>query len=139
MGRGGKLSQQQPARTYTFREKKEAPIQPAEADSQKVNVSSRINKSVAGEDCRWLAVTFSGPSVTSRSSGTFNTDRRSPRRRYEILQFPLDDDEDEFLGGVCGGLKDFERFRLLALLPGPLLPPPPLPTPPPAAAPLATE
>lgn len=31
---------------------------------------------------------------------------------YEILQFPL----DEFFGGLCGGLKDLERFRLLPLL-----------------------
>lgn len=46
---------------------------------------------------------------------------------YDILQFLLEDDE-EFFGGLCGGLKDFERLRLLALLP-------PLPE----AALLATE
>lgn len=51
----------------------------------------------------------------------------SPDLRYEILQF-LFDDEEEFFGGLCGGLKDFERLRLLALLP-------PLPE----AALLATE
>lgn len=33
---------------------------------------------------------------------------------YEILQFPLDD--EEFFGGLCGGLKDFDRFKLLPLL-----------------------
>lgn len=33
---------------------------------------------------------------------------------YEILQFPLDD--EEFFGGLCGGLKDLERFKLLPLL-----------------------
>lgn len=53
----------------------------------------------------------------------------SPLLHYEILQFPLEDD-DEFFGGLCGGLKDFERLRLLALLPPPL---------PPEAALLATE
>jgi len=84
-------------------------------------------------------VTFSGPFVTSWSSDAFDAgpyggNRRSSRRRYEILQFPLDD-EDEFFEGVCGGLKDLERFRLLALLSGPLQPPPP----PTAAALLATE
>lgn len=52
-----------------------------------------------------------------------------PLRHYEILQFPLEDD-DELFGGLCGGLKDFERFKLLALLPPPL---------PPEAALLATE
>lgn len=51
----------------------------------------------------------------------------SPDLRYEILQFLFEDDE-EFFGGLCGGLKDFERLRLLALLP-------PLPE----AALLATE
>lgn len=54
----------------------------------------------------------------------------SPCLHYEILQFPLEED-DEFFGGLCGGLKDFERLRLLALLP--------LPLPPPEAALLATE
>lgn len=48
---------------------------------------------------------------------------------YEILQFPLEDAE-EFFGGLCGGLKDLERLRLLAL--------PPLLLPPEAAL-LATE
>lgn len=71
--------------------------------------------------------------VTSWSNNTFNTGpmeaTASPPLHYEILQFPLEDD-DEFFGGLCGGLKDFERFRLFALLP-PLLPP--------AAALLATE
>lgn len=52
-----------------------------------------------------------------------------PLLHYEILQFPLED-ADEVFGGLCGGLKDFERLRLLALLP---------PLPPPAAALLATE
>lgn len=51
----------------------------------------------------------------------------SPDLCYEILQFLFEDDE-EFLGGLCGGLKDFDRLRLLALLP-------PLPE----AALLATE
>lgn len=51
----------------------------------------------------------------------------SPDLGYEILQF-LFEDEEEFFGGLCGGLKDFERLRLLALLP-------PLPE----AALLATE
>lgn len=40
----------------------------------------------------------------------------SPDLCYEILQFLFEDDE-EFLGGLCGGLKDFDRLRLLALLP----------------------
>lgn len=40
----------------------------------------------------------------------------SPDLRYEILQFLFEDDE-EFFGGLCGSLKDFERLRLLALLP----------------------
>lgn len=52
-----------------------------------------------------------------------------PLLHYEILQFPLED-VDEFFGGLCGGLKDLERLRLLALLPLPL---------PPEAALLATE
>lgn len=39
---------------------------------------------------------------------------------YEILQFPFEED-DELFGGLWGGLKDLERFRLLPLLP-PLLP-----------------
>lgn len=51
----------------------------------------------------------------------------SPDLCYEILQFLFEDDE-EFFGGLCGGLKDFDRLRLLALLP-------PLPE----AALLATE
>lgn len=50
-----------------------------------------------------------------------------PHLCYDILQFLLEDDE-EFFGGLGGGLKDFERLRLLALLP-------PLPE----AALLATE
>lgn len=45
----------------------------------------------------------------------------SPPLYYDILQFPLEEDE-EFSGGLCGGLKDFDLLRLLALLP-PLLPP----------------
>lgn len=32
---------------------------------------------------------------------------------YEILQLPLD---DEFFGGLWGGLNDLERFKLLPLL-----------------------
>lgn len=71
--------------------------------------------------------------VTSWSNNTFNTGPMeatiSPLLHYEILQLPLDDDDVVF-GGLCGGLKDFERLRLLALLP-PLLPP--------EAALLATE
>ena len=51
--------------------------------------------------------------------------------RYDILQFPLEEDV-EFFGGLCGGLKDFERFRLLPLL---LLPLPAAPE----AALLVTE
>lgn len=56
----------------------------------------------------------------------FSTDHMeavmSPRLPYEILQFPLeeeedDDDDDEYIGGLWGGRKDFERLRLLALLP----------------------
>jgi len=47
------------------------------------------------------------------------------------LQFPLEeeeeeedgDDDEEFFGGLCGGLRDFERFRLLPLLLLPLAPP----------------
>lgn len=71
--------------------------------------------------------------VASWSNNTFNTGpieaTISLLLHYEILQFPLEDDE-EFFGGLCGGLKDLERLRLLALLP-PLLPP--------EAALLATE
>lgn len=33
---------------------------------------------------------------------------------YEILQLPLDD--EEFFGGLCGGRKDLERFKLFPLL-----------------------
>lgn len=40
----------------------------------------------------------------------------SPDLCYDILQFLFEDDE-EFFGGLCGGLKDLERLRLLALLP----------------------
>lgn len=76
---------------------------------------------------------FSGL-TTSWSNNTINTGPMeatiSPPLHYEILQFPLEDD-DEFFGGLCGGLKDFERLRLLALLPPLLLPP--------EAALLATE
>lgn len=79
--------------------------------------------SVSGGDCWGLSVLFYGL-VTSRSNNTFNTGPMeatvNPLLHYEILQFPLEDD-DEFFGGLWGGLKDFERFRLLALLP-PLLP-----------------
>lgn len=79
-----------------------------------------------------LSVLFHGL-VTSRSNNTFNTGPMeatvSPLLHYEILQFPLEDAVESF-GGLCGGLKDFERFRLLALLPPPL---------PPAAALFATE
>lgn len=46
----------------------------------------------------------------------------APLKHYDILQFPLEDDDDEYFGGLCGGLKDLERLRLLALLPL-LLPP----------------
>lgn len=55
-------------------------------------------------------------------------DPTSPLLHYEILQFPLEEDEG-FFGGLCGGLKDLDRFRLLALLP----------LPPPEAALFATE
>ena len=76
---------------------------------------------------------FSGL-ATSWSNNTINTGPMeatiSPLLHYEILQFPLEDDDDESFGGLCGGPKDFERLRLLALLP-PLLPP--------EAALLATE
>lgn len=69
--------------------------------------------------CDLFGVTFSAEPI-----------RRQPVVQdlcYEILQFLFEDDE-EFFGGLCGGLKDFDRFRLLALLP-------PLPE----AALLATE
>lgn len=73
------------------------------------------------------------PHVSSWGNNTFNTGLTEaaigPLLHYEILQFPLED-VDEFFGGLCGGLKDLERLRLLALLPLPL---------PPEAALLATE
>lgn len=71
--------------------------------------------------------------MTSWGNNTFDTRHSKaatgPLLHYEILQFPLEE-VDEFFGGLCGGLKDLERFRLLALLLLPL---------PPEAALLATE
>lgn len=59
----------------------------------------------------------SPPAVPSLQQEQQNTDHEGSTSftlHYEILQFPL---EDEYLGGLWGGRKDFERFRLLALLP----------------------
>ena len=88
--------------------------------------------SISDEESSQISVPFSG-FVISGSNNTFNIGPTkatvSPLFHYEILQFPLEEDE-EFFGGLCGGLKDFERLRLLALLPL-LLPP--------EAALLATE
>ena len=65
------------------------------------------------------------PQLTSRGNNSFNTGlteaAASSLLHYEILQFPFED-ADEFFGGLCGGLKDMERLRLLAL--PPLVPPP---------------
>lgn len=67
------------------------------------------------------------PSFTA-SNNTRNTDHSASfTLHYEILQFPL---EDEYFGGLWGGRKDFERFRLLALLPALFTP---------EVAPLVTE
>lgn len=88
--------------------------------------------SVSDEDSWQLSTLLSGPTA-SRSNNTFisvlTEATISPCLHYEILQLPLEED-DEFFGGLCGGLKDLERLRLLALLPPPL---------PPEAALLATE
>lgn len=74
--------------------------------------------------CWWLSV-LSRDLVASWSNNTFNTGpveaTISQLLHYEILQLPLEED-DEVFGGLCGGLKDLERLRLLALLPPPLLP-----------------
>ena len=47
------------------------------------------------------------------------------------MQFPLEEEDEEeaeeeevVFGGLWGGLKDLERFRLLPLLPPPPPPPP---------------
>lgn len=105
---------------------------PVQDGFPKVNVSSQLNpflEKIAGSSS-----CSSVPHVTSWGNNTFNTGPTeapiSPLLLYEILQFPLED-ADEFFGGLCGGLKDFERLRLLALLPPLLLPP--------EAALLATE
>lgn len=81
-------------------------------------------------DCSWLWMLFFAPCDLLGERVAHREAASSPDLCYDILQFLLEDDE-EFLGGLGGGLKDFERLRLLALLP----PPPPLPE----AALLATE
>lgn len=92
---------------------------------------------VAGSDGDGLQLSVLPAGLgTSRSKKIFNPGSVAATvgllLHYEILQFPFEEEEedDEFFGGLCGGLKDFERFRLL-----PLLPPPP----PPVAALLVTE